>query len=70
MLIRLGFAQGVASANVFVHKECKVDVSVHGGNLTATGPADALDCYEEAVGAEYAVKIGPGLALARMTRRR
>ena len=61
MLIRLGFAQGGASANVFVHHECKVAVSVHGDDLTATGPADSLDWYEEAVSAEYDVKIGPQL---------
>ena len=61
MLIRLGFAQGVASANDFVHHERKVAVSVHGDDLTATDPADALDWYEEAVSAEYEVKIGPRL---------
>ena len=67
MLIRLGFAQGVASANVFVHTERKAAVSVHGDHLTATSPADALDWYEQAVGAEYEVKMaGP----ARLTRRR
>ena len=43
MLIRVGFAQVVASANVFVHNERKVAVSVHCDVLTDTGPADALD---------------------------
>ena len=61
MLIRLGFTQGTASANVFEHRERKVAVSVHGDDLTATGPADALDWYENAVSAEYEVKIGPRL---------
>ena len=61
MLIRLGFAQGTASANVFVHHERKVAVSVHGDDLTATGPADSLDWYEAAVSVEYEVKVGPRL---------
>ena len=70
MLIRLGFAQGVASTIVFVHNEHKVAVSVHGEDLTATGPADALDWYEEAVGAKYEVKIGPRLGPSETTQRR
>ena len=37
MLIRLGFAQGVASANIFVHDKRKVAVSAHVDDLTATG---------------------------------
>ena len=68
MLIRLGFAQGVASANVFAHDERKVAVSVHGDDLIAIGPANALDWYEEVVGAEYDVKIGPRLGPRRERR--
>ena len=37
MLIRLGFAQGVASASVLVHNERKVAASVHGDDLTVAG---------------------------------
>ena len=42
-LVRLGLAQGKGSANVFEHSERKISLSVHGDDLTATGPKDSLD---------------------------
>ena len=58
-LVRLGFVQGKGSANVFQHREKQIALSVHGDDLTATGPKDALDWYEAAIPAEYDVKIHP-----------
>ena len=58
-LVRLGFVQGESSANVFHHSEKQIALSVHGDDLTATGPKDALDWYEAAIASEYEVKIHP-----------
>ena len=58
-LVRLGFVQGKSSANVFHHREKHIALSVHGDDLTATGPKDALDWYEAAISSEYEVKIHP-----------
>ena len=58
-LVRLGFTQGKGSANVFEHKKRKISLSVHGDDLTATGPSDSLDWYEAAMSAEYEIKIHP-----------
>ena len=58
-LVRLGFVQGKSSANVFHHRQRRIALSVHGDDLTATGPKDALDWYEAAISSEYEVKIHP-----------
>jgi hypothetical protein len=51
--------QGESSANVFHDSEKQIALSVHGDDLTATGPKDALDWYEAAIASEYEVKIHP-----------
>ena len=61
LLVRLSFAQGKGNANVFWHALRKISCSVHGGDFTATGPADAPDFYEGAVASEYEIAIGPRL---------
>ena len=61
LLVRLGFAQGKGSANVFRHEVQKISCSLHGDDFTATGPADALDWYEGAVASEYEIAVGPRL---------
>ena len=57
----MGFVQGLASPNVFWHKAKGISCSVHGGDFTATGPADALDWFETSVGQEYEITVGPRL---------
>ena len=64
-LVRLGFVQGESSANVFHHLEKQIALSVHGDDLTATGPKDALDWYEAAIASEYEVKIHPRIGPGR-----
>ena len=64
LLVRLGFVQGVSSANVFFHEQRQIAVSVHGDDFTACGPADSLDWYEQAVAAEYEISVGPRLGPA------
>ena len=61
MLIRLGFRQGDASPNAFHHPERGIVTSVHGDDFTSSGPCDALDWLEEAIGQEYEITIGPRL---------
>ena len=61
LLVRLGFAQGRGSANVFWHALRKISCSIHAGDFTATGPADALDWYEDAIASEYEIAVGPRL---------
>ena len=60
-MVRMGFAQGMASPNVFHHESRGIKCSVHGDDFTSSGPADALDWFEEQLGAEYELSIGPRL---------
>ena len=60
-LVRLGFAQGVASPNVFRHATKGIACSVHGDDFTSSGPADALDWFETSLEKEYELSIGPRL---------
>ena len=50
-----------------MHDKRNVAVFVHSDDLTATVLADALDWYEEALGAEHFVKINPGSAPVETT---
>ena len=72
MLVRLGFAQGRGSANVFWHALRKTSCSVYGDDFNVTGPADALDWYEAAVASEYEIaaepRLGPGPGDAKEAR--
>ena len=61
----LGAPRLCASANVFEHSERKISLSVHGDDLTATGPKDSLDWYEAAISTEYEVKIHPRMGPGR-----
>ena len=61
MLVSLGFRQGDACPNVFHHAVRRIVCSVHGDDFTASGPADALDWFEAAVGEHYELDIGPRL---------
>ena len=58
-LVRLGFRQGMASPNVFHHEARGIACSVHGDDFTSSGPADALDWLEGAIGEEYEIAIAP-----------
>ena len=58
-LVSLGFRQGEACPNVFHHSGRRVVTSVHGDDFTTSGPADALDWFEEAVKEKYEATIGP-----------
>ena len=44
---KLGFSKGDASACIFRHPEKAIECSIHGGDLSATGPKAALDWYNE-----------------------
>ena len=61
LLIRLGFRQGSSCPNVFHHDSKKIACSVHGDDFTSSGPKPALDWFEESVGKEYEITIGPRL---------
>ena len=61
MLIRLGFTQGDACPNVFRNNDRKIVCSVHGDDFTSSGPADALDWFEQAIGEVYEITVGPRL---------
>ena len=61
MLISLGFRQGGACPNAFFHTARKIACSVHGDDFTSSGPADALDWLETAIGEHYELDIGPRL---------
>ena len=58
-LVRLGFRQGMASPNVFHHAARGIACSVHDDDFTSSGPADALDWLEGAIGEEYGIAIAP-----------
>ena len=45
-LVSLGFTQGDACPNLFRHPARGIVTSVHGDDLTSSGPADSLDCLE------------------------
>ena len=64
LLVRLGFAQGLGSANVLSHEQRQIAVSVHSDDFTACAPADSLDLYEHAIAAEYEISVGPRLGPA------
>lgn len=57
--VRIGFRQGSGNPNVFVHKTRHISVSVHGVDLTASGPVHELDWYENRIGEEYEISIQP-----------
>ena len=61
LLVRLGFKQGAACPNVFRHPERDIVCSVHGDDFTSSGPAKALDWFEQSIAKEYEVTIGPRL---------
>ena len=60
-LVSLGFSQGDASPNVFYHAEKRIMTSVHGDDFTSSGPATALNWFEESVKEKYEVTIEPRL---------
>ncbi|HJM58771.1 MAG TPA: Ty1/Copia family ribonuclease HI, partial [Planctomycetota bacterium] len=64
LLIKLGFRQGMSCPNVFYHPERRICCSVHGDDFASSGPADALDWFERAVGENYEITIGPRLGPA------
>ena len=55
----LGFRQGDASPNVFRHQERQITTSVHGDDFTSSGPANALDWFEEALAEHYELTVSP-----------
>ena len=59
VMIKLGFAQGDASPNVFRHYERQITTSVHGDDFTSSGPPDALDWLEAALAEQYGLTIAP-----------
>ena len=60
-LVRKGFRQGMASPNVFHHRDRGLYCSVHGDDFTTVGGADQLDWFEGVVSGEYVVSIEPRL---------
>ena len=60
-MIRLGFKQGEACANVFYHAERDVMCTVHGDDFTFQGPCDQLDWFERSITEQYEATIGPRL---------
>ncbi len=60
----LGFDKGCASACVFRHKARELECSIHGDDLTATGPKCELDWYKAELQKVYQLKesarLGPG----------
>ena len=61
LLVSLGFRQGDACPNAFFHPVRRIACSVHGDDFTSSGPADALDWLEGAIGEHYELDIGPRL---------
>jgi len=59
VMVRLGFAQGDASPNVFRHYEKQITSSVHGDDFTSSGPKDALDWFEAALAEQYELTVAP-----------
>ncbi len=60
----LGFKKGCASACVFRHPSREIECSIHGDDLTATGPKCNLDWYKAELEKVYELKesarLGPG----------
>ena len=62
MLVQeLGVLQGGSSPNLFYHRERDIVCSVHGQDLSSTGPADQLEWLERAIGQRYEITIGPSV---------
>ena len=59
LLIKLGFAQGIAHPDVFRHKARGIFCSVHGDDFTSAGLASALDWLESEIGKNYEITISP-----------
>ncbi len=59
LLVSLGFKQGDACANAFHHAAKGIVTSVHGDDLTSSGPADALDWLEAALAESYELTVSP-----------
>jgi len=61
---KMGFYTGDASACISRHPEKAIECSIHGGDLSATGPNDALDWYKEELQKTYELeagaRLGPG----------
>ena len=61
---KLGFSKGDASACVFRHPERGIECSIHGDDLAAAGPKDALDWYKGELQKHYELdegaRLGPG----------
>jgi hypothetical protein len=58
-LVSLGFRQGDAYPNVSHHLAKSIVTSVHGGDFTSSGPADALDWLEAAIAERYEITVEP-----------
>ncbi len=61
LLVGLGFRQGDACPNLFRHTAKQLVASIHGGDFTASGPADALDWFEESIQQKYECEVHPRL---------
>ena len=59
VMVKLGFAQGDASPNVFRHYAKQITTSVRGDGFTSSGPEDALDLLETALAEHYELTIAP-----------
>ncbi len=63
-LVGIGFRQGDACPNAFYHAERQLVTSVHGDDFASSGPANALDWMENAIGDKYEYdaqpRLGPG----------
>ena len=60
-LIDMGLVQGEACANLFRHEKYGIVCSVHGDDLTSSGPKDKLDWMEAEIQKYYEVTIQPRL---------
>ncbi len=72
LLVSLGFRQGDACPNVFYHTAKQIVTSVRSDDFTPSGPADARDWMEAAIGEHHDLDIsprmGPGPADAKEGR--
>ena len=64
LMSKLGFSKGDASACIFRHPEKEIECSMHGDDLAAAGPKDALDWYKAELQKHYELderaRLGPG----------
>ena len=60
----LGFSNGDASACISRHPEKAIECSIHGDDMSAAGPKDALDWYNSELQKQYELdegtRLGPG----------